>query len=388
MKQLMQNNWKIKKLEEVCNLIKGKKPKNFVLKSNKPYLTAKVIRKIKDPEFAAEDCPLSVWVKKKDIVIIMDGSNSGEMFTNLEGALASTMGIVEYNKNLLIPKYLLYFLVTHRDNFTKSRTGAAIPHLNKEEFENLEIPLPPLPKQNRIVKLLDETFEKITQAKKIAEKNLENSKKLFESYLQDIFTNPKNDWKEKTLKEISLEFGRGKSKHRPRNDKQLFNGKYPFIQTGDVRNTKHYINNYSQTYNEVGLSQSKLWPKGTVCITIAANIAETAILNFDACFPDSIIGIIPDPKITTSDFVEYLLTFYSRKLKAKGKGSAQDNINMGTFENEYFTFPLLPQQKSIVKKLDYISAQTKKLESIYQQKLTNLEEFKKSILQKAFNGEL
>ena len=89
---------------------------------------------------------------------------------------------------------------------------------------------------------------------------------------------------------------RGKSKHRPRNDPSLFGGNYPFIQTADVKHAEFYINVYSETYNEVGLAQSKLWPKNTLCMTIAANIAETALLSFPACFPDSVVGFIEDPE--------------------------------------------------------------------------------------------
>ena len=168
--------------------MKGKKPKAFVPKSSMPYLTAKVIRKTEFPKYATENDPFSVRVKKEDIVIIMDGSNSGEMFTGIEGALASTMGIVKYPKDLLTPKYLLHFLITHRENFTKSRTGAAIPHLNKEAFENLEIPLPPLPEQKRIVKILDEVFEKTEIVKKNTEKKLDDLEELKKSVLNKAFT--------------------------------------------------------------------------------------------------------------------------------------------------------------------------------------------------------
>lgn len=384
----MNSNWQTKKLGEICRLIKGKKPKKFVSKSNMPYLTAKVIRGSVLPQFAENDCPSSVLVKENQIIIIMDGSNSGEIFTGLNGALASTMGVIEFSNDLLISQYLLHFLNIHRERFTKSRTGSAIPHLSKEEFENLEIPLPPLPEQKRLVALLDDLFEKLEKAKENAEKNLGNAKGLFDSFLNNTFSNTDESWKEMTLKEVSLEFGRGKSKHRPRNDKKLFEGDFPFIQTGDVRNAQHFIKDFSQTYNDIGLAQSKLWPKGTVCITIAANIAETGILDFDACFPDSIIGLVPNPEMTTSDFVEYLLTFYSKNLKAKGKGSAQDNINMGTFENEHFPFPPLPEQRSIVSRLSALSSQTQKLSSIYQQKLANFTELKRSILHQAFFGKL
>ena len=169
---------------------------------------------------------------------------------------------------------------------------------------------------------------------------------------------------------------------------KLYGGDYPFIQTGNIRNCEHYITDYSQTYNDTGLAQSKLWPTGTICITIAANIAETGILTFDACFPDSVIGVVVDAKVTNVDFVEYLLQSFKVNLQSLGKGSAQDNINMGAFENKLFPFPSIQEQKQIVQELNDLSAETKKLESIYQQKIESLAELKKSILQKAFRDEL
>jgi type I restriction enzyme S subunit len=254
-------------------------------------------------------------------------------------------------------------------------------------LRNLEIPLPPLPEQQRIVSILDEAFAAIDKAKANAEQNLQNAKELFESYLQGIILNG-NQWEKKTLAQIAKTFGRGKSKHRPRNWDGLYGGKYPFIQTGDIRNSNHYITEYSQTYNDVGLAQSKLWPVGTICITIAANIAETGILTFDACFPDSVIGIEVNEKFADIDFVEYLLQSFKVRIQSLGKGSAQANINMGTFENEMFPFPTVAEQKVIVENLNQLAAECSKLEDVYKQKLTDLEELKKSILQKSFAGEL
>ncbi|MEG2110919.1 MAG: restriction endonuclease subunit S, partial [Anaerovoracaceae bacterium] len=154
------------------------------------------------------------------------------------------------------------------------------------------------------------------------------------------------------LRDVALEFGRGKSKHRPRNDSRLYGGKIPFIQTGDIRNAAHTIEQFTQTYSEFGLEQSKLWPKGTLCITIAANIAETAIIGFDSCFPDSIIGFVANPQKTSSSYVEYLLTSYKAKLQTKSTGSAQENINLATFENWLLPFPPLTEQQRIVDILD------------------------------------
>jgi len=267
-------------------------------------------------------------------------------------------------------------------------TGAAQPKLNQAALNSIPIPLPPLPEQRRIVGILDEAFEGIATAKANAEKNLQNARALFESHLQSVFTQRGEGWVERRLDEISKDFGRGKSKHRPRNDPKLYGGKYPFIQTGDVRNCDHVITTYSQTYSEAGLAQSKLWPKGTLCITIAANIAETGILGFDACFPDSVIGVVVDDKITSTKYLEYLLRSFKTILQAEGKGSAQDNINMGTFENHRFPFPSLKVQGEMVRTLDSLREETQRLASIYQHKLAALDELKKSLLHQAFSGEL
>jgi type I restriction enzyme S subunit len=148
------------------------------------------------------------------------------------------------------------------------------------------------------------------------------------------------------------------------------------------------LRNILRPINETGLAQSKLWPKGTICITIAANIAETGILDFDACFPDSVIGVITNPKEAEIGFVEYLLQSFKARLQSMGKGSAQDNINMATFENRRFPFPSVAEQKKIVVKLDWLREETERLASLYESKLAALEELKKSLLHQAFSGNL
>lgn len=140
---------------------------------------------------------------------------------------------------------------------------------------------------------------------------------------------------------------RGKSKHRPRNDKILYGGKYPFVQTSDIKNANHILQTYEQTYNEIGLKQSKLWSKNTICITIAANIADSAILGFDACFPDSVIGLTVNDKIANYHYVEYLLQYYKRIIQNQSNGTSQENINLETFEQVYFDIPSLDIQNDI-----------------------------------------
>ena len=129
-----------------------------------------------------------------------------------------------------------------------------------------------------------------------------------------------------TLPELG-EFGRGVSKHRPRNDPKLLGGDYPLIQTGDVAAAELYITDYSATYSELGLKQSKMWDKGTLCITIAANIAKTAILTFDACFPDSVVGFMANER-TSNIFIHYWFSFFQAILESQAPESAQKNINL------------------------------------------------------------
>jgi len=286
--------------------------------------------------------------------------------------------------------YLFHHLLSPRftDFAVSGSARAGMPKVNRDHLFTYLLPLPPLAEQQRIVGVLDEAFEGLATARANAEKNLQNARAIFESHLQSVFTQRGPGCKQKTLEEVATTFGRGKSKHRPRNEPKLYGGKYPFIQTGDIRNADHFITEYSQTYSELGLAQSKLWPKGTICITIAANIAETAILGFDACFPDSIIGVVANPKEAEVGFIEYLLQSFKARIQALGKGSAQANINMGTFENERFPFPPVAEQKEIVAKLDALREETQRLARLYERKRAALEALKKSLLHEAFNGGL
>ena len=195
--------------------------------------------------------------------------------------------------------------------------------------------------QRRIVAILDEAFEGLKTAQANAEANLASAEELFEASLKTDFANLCENVQHKLLREVALDFGRGRSRHRPRNAPELYDGPYPFIQTGEVRNSQRYINNYEKTYNDNGLRQSKLWPKNTLCITIAANIAETGILSMQACFPDSVIGMVCDPEATFPEYVELMLNHYSKQLKAQGGGTAQDNINLATFEGTLLTTSLV-----------------------------------------------
>lgn len=176
-------------------------------------------------------------------------------------------------------------------------------------------------------------------------------------------------WDFKTLDELG-KVARGKSKHRPRNDKRLFGGIYPFIQTADVKKANFYIYEYSETYNEIGLAQSKLWDAGTLCITIAANIADTGILSMPACFPDSIMGFIPYDGISDVRFIKYCFDILQRKCKQISQGTAQDNLSWEKLSTIKFPAPPLKIQCRIAEVLSRYDS----LIENYQKQIKLLEE--------------
>jgi len=155
-------------------------------------------------------------------------------------------------------------------------------------------------------------------------------------------------WETKKLSQLGT-FDRGKSRHRPRDDKRLFEeGKYPLIQTGEVKAANLYVTTHNAKYSEFGLAQSKLWPAGTLCITIAANIAETAILGYPMCFPDSVIGFNAFPEESSELFMHYVFTYIRKAIQNSTGGSIQDNINKEYLESLDFKIPPKPYQDKIV----------------------------------------
>ncbi len=155
------------------------------------------------------------------------------------------------------------------------------------------------------------------------------------------------NWRARGLDQLGT-VSRGRSRHRPRDAAHLYGGPHPFVQTGDVKHAGLYITDFSQTYSDAGLEQSKLWPAGTLCITIAANIADTAILGIDACFPDSVIGFIANPREADARFVKYL---FDATIKAKARqfsqGATQDNLSQEKLLSLQFDVPDVREQKRI-----------------------------------------
>jgi type I restriction enzyme S subunit len=204
-------------------------------------------------------------------------------------------------------------------------SGANLPRISPSSLLGIEILLPPLEEQRRIAAILDKATELEVLSMKQSRLLEDAEKHLFLEYFGSPFPG-KTPWPVAQLGELgSLE--RGISKHRPRNDPTLMDGPYPFIQTGDVAGCRGKITTFSATYSEKGLAQSRLWPAGTLCITIAANIAKTGILDFDACFPDSVVGFQErSPAIIT--YVQCWMSFLQGHIEQMAPESAQKNINL------------------------------------------------------------
>ncbi|MDX1822010.1 MAG: restriction endonuclease subunit S [Paracoccaceae bacterium] len=183
-------------------------------------------------------------------------------------------------------------------------------------------------------------------------------------------------------------FARGKSKHRPRNDHSLYtDGTVPFVQTGDVARSAGVITTHSSFYNENGLRQSMLWPAGTMCITIAANIADSGILTFDACFPDSVVGLVAASPFENARFFEYFVRTAKANLTEFAPATAQKNINLGILEMVLIPLPPLAEQHRIVTKVDALMALCDQLEASLTTAATTRSRLLETLLHEALDGQ-
>ncbi|MGE4502303.1 MAG: restriction endonuclease subunit S [Thiomicrospira sp.] len=327
-------------------------------------------------------------LRKGDLLFCLRGSlGKCAIVSNLsEGAIASSLVIVRPTE-ALDPNYLLYYFNSSlcATFIERYNNGAAQPNLSAKSLSKFLIPLASLKEQKRIVEKLDALLTRIDTAIEHLQESITLADSLYASELASVFSLGQDKSPLKELNEVA-EVARGKSKHRPRNDKSLFGGEYPFIQTGDVRNAQKYITTFSATYNEKGLQQSKLWPKGTICLTIAANIGDVAILGMDACFPDSVVGISSSELET--DYLYYFLTTLQQQLDSKANAAAQKNINLKILSEIKIPVPTIDEQKNIVKQIKEIDQLAVKLKAEISEKITKMQQLKASILDSAFKGEL
>ena len=279
--------------------------------------------------------------------------------------------------------YLKYVLNREqvKKYFLKFAGGGLQINLGKEDILSVKIPIPPLEEQKRIAEILDRSQFLISKRQEaIAQLNI-FTQAIFIDMFGDPVINPKGWTIEKLGKLGTLD--RGISKHRPRNAPELLGGIYPLVQTGDVANSGGYIRHYKNTYSEVGLRQSKMWKTGTLCITIAANIAKTGILTFDACFPDSIVGFLAKD-FATIEFVRVWLSFIQKTLEETAPESAQKNINLGTLRDLSIPFPPLPLQQEFAQRVEAVE----KLKATHRESLSELQELFASLQHRAVRGEL
>lgn len=324
-------------------------------------------------------------LEANDVLIITRG-NIGEVAlvperhenSNINAQIVLLRSNVEW-----CPKYLLYLMSSFyvKNQLPNLITGSALKQLSITNLKRLNLVKPPLKTQQKIAAILDEADRLRQLDKKLLQQYEALSQSLFLEMFGDPVVNPKG-WETVKFSAVG-KLDRGKSKHRPRNAPKLLGGPYPLIQTGDVANSNGYIKKYKSTYSEIGLSQSKMWPKGTLCITIAANIAKTGILTFDACFPDSVVGFVPNNE-TVNEYVQIWISFLQKILEEKAPAVAQKNINLSILRNIEF---MKPPKELQVTFSSYVQ-EIEKQKTQAQESLTKSEELFNSLLQKAFKGEL
>lgn len=253
------------------------------------------------------------------------------------------------------PRYLRHVLVSDpfHDDFmrTVSGVGGSLLRARPAYVAKIKIPLPALPAQRRIAEILDRA-DALRAKRRAVLAGLDTlTQSIFLDMFGDPVANPRS-WPECALEDLgSVE--RGVSKHRPRNAPELLGGPYPFVQTGDVANCDGYVRTYGSTYSDKGLRQSRMWPAGTLCITIAANIAKTGILTFDACFPDSVVGFQAADRATV-EFVRVWLSFLQATLEKTAPESAQKNINLEILRALRVPTPGIDARREFARRLDIV----------------------------------
>jgi type I restriction enzyme S subunit len=260
-------------------------------------------------------------------------------------------------------------------------TGASYPAVSDKIIFNSLIPLPPISEQKRIAAILDKADEIRRKREQAITKLEQLAQSIFVEMFGDPVTNNKG-WEITKLGNVGT-LDRGISKHRPRNAPELLGGNHPLIQTGDVANCDGYIRTYISTYSDIGLKQSKKWIAGTLCITIAANIAKTGILTFDSCFPDSIVGFSAN-NIATIEYVRIWLSFLQKTLEDNAPVSAQKNINLAILRELPIPLPPIALQEEFAKRINQIE----KLKAYNTTALANHNALFASLQQQAFSGNL
>ena len=400
----MKKGWEIKKLGEICKFQNGFAFQSKDYKEN--GLPIIRITNIQDDEI---DTKKLVYFNSEDYSTDLDRFKvfKGDILIAMSGATTGKIGINNSNQTFylnqrvgkFIPKtglekgFLYYFLKSNVEESLKMAIGAAQPNLSTEQINNFGIPIPPLPEQQKIVALLDKCFQTIDRAKTIAEKNLQNAKELFESYLLEVFKKKGDGWIISTIGETCKLTTGG----TPSTSKKEYykGGDIKWLVSGDINQKE--IFNCEGRITELGLenSNARYLPVNSVLIALngqGKTRGTVAMLRTEATCNQSLVSIYPNDvnKVLPELIHANLEGRYDEIRKLTGdSGNDRRGLNMPIIRNISFSYPKsLTEQQTIVRQLDTLKAKTQKLEEVYKKKLNDLEELKKSILQKAFTGEL
>ena len=280
------------------------------------------------PFFTCSKDPLKISTYSYDCECVLVAGNGDLNVKYYKGKFDAYQRtyIIEGNGDgrLHIP-YLYYFLYGYVEELRRLSIGGVIKYIKLGNLTEAMIELPTIQKQKEIVRILEKAIGLLYAR----QEQLRTLDTLIKARFVEMFGDPVSNPFGLPTKKLS-ELGsldRGRSQHRPRNDPELLGGPYPLIQTGEVSAAGLYITEYHNTYSEIGLKQSKMWKAGTLCITIAANIAQTAIMSFDACFPDSVVGFVPNDEVNAL-YIHYWFGFFQKILEDQAPQVAQKNINL------------------------------------------------------------
>ncbi|MBD9334772.1 MAG: hypothetical protein EGR70_04550 [[Ruminococcus] faecis] len=382
-------NWCWVKLSYIADIRTGRKDANYGNEDGEYYFFTCASEPIRCDDYSY-DCKAILLAGNGDIgnISIYEGKFEAYQRTY----------IVETKENIITEYLYYYFKYRWVDYNNDKMFGTAIPYIRLGNLNEFEIPVPPLSEQQRIVEQIESLFAKLDEAKEKALSVVESFelrekaiyKKAFEGDLTNSWRAENginiSEWEEIPFEKLG-KLERGRSKHRPRNDKRLFGGKYPFIQTGDVAGAGMYVTSHKQTLSEFGFEQSRMFPKGTLCITIAANIGDAAILSYDCCFPDSVVGFTPGEKCLNK-----YMYFYLQEIKAEleyiAPATAQKNLNLKLLGKVEIKVPSLKEQEKIVEILEKQINDQENIVEKAENVIETIDVMKKSILAKAFRGEL
>ena len=370
----MKKGWQTKRLGDVCEIIKGRKPelKATATNGDLPYLVAKVMRGSKEAEYASVKDRNSITVEESETIIICDGSNSGEVFTGFRGILSSTMGKIA-KKAEIDDDYLRAILASTFDVFNGAKAGAAIPHLDKEAMYQLQFPFPPVAEQQRIVGLLDEAFEGLATAKANAEKNLQNARALFESHLQSVFTQRGPGWVEKPFSVLC------DIKHGYAFEGEFFSneGEYVLLTPGNFYERGGYRDRgEKQKYYTGEIPRDYVLNEGDLLVAMteqAAGLLGSPILvpESDKFLHNQRLGLVtkkPGVAWTNEFFFHVFNTQPVRKaIHASASGVKVRHTSPTKIGDVVVSFPTsLPEQNRIVTTLAALTEETQRLARLYE----------------------